>query len=109
MKSTFRLTGSTTALALVAALCVAPATRVAAGKDDHEEARRLLQRGEIQPIAKILEAVQRRIPGDVIEVELEREDGKWEYQVDVLASNGRLLKVTLNARTAAVLKVEDDD
>ena len=109
MKNWFRPTRSASALALVAGLCIAPAALVTAGKDDHEEARRLLQRGEIQPIAKILEAVQRRIPGDVIEVELEREDGKWEYQVDVLATNGRLLKVTLNARTAAVLKVEDDD
>ena len=109
MKSRFRFTRFAAALALVAGLSIVPVALVTAGKDDHEEARRLLQRGEIQPIAKILEAVQRRIPGDVIEVELEREDGKWEYQVDVLATNGRLLKVTLDARTAAVLKVEDDD
>ena len=97
------------ATALVAALALVPAGMVTAGKDDHVEARRLLQRGEILPIARILEAVKRHTPGDVIEVELEREDGRWEYEVDVLATDGRVLKVTLNAKTAAVLKVEDDD
>ena len=108
MKNTFRNNQLLSALLLAAGLCTL-STPASAGKDDHDEARRLLQRGEIQPISRILQAVQLRVPGDVIEVELEREHGKWEYQVDVLATDGRLLEVTLDARTAVVLKVEDDD
>jgi len=95
-------------LALAAALVVLPASLALAGKDDHLEARELLQRGEIVALARILEVVKRRVPGDVIEVELERDDGVWEYEVKVLTPTGRVRKVQLGARNAAVLKIKDD-
>ena len=66
-------------------------------------------RGEILPLARILQIVQREQPGDVIEVELERDDGRWEYDVKVLTADGIVRKVTLAARDGAVLKVRDDD
>lgn len=96
-------------LMLVAGLMLsAPGARADDDDDDHEEARALLQRGEILPLAQVLELVRRRVPGDVIEVELERDDGLWEYQVKVLTASGRVRKVTLDARTGTVLKVKDD-
>ena len=88
-----------------------------AGDDDHVEARRLLQQGEILPLAKVLEVVRQHVPGDVIEVELERdddEDGKpravpvWEYEIEVLTASGVVRKVKIDARTGVVLKVKDD-
>jgi len=97
----------------VSILCLALVAGVASAddddRDDHDEARVLLQRGEILPLAQILEAVRRREPGDVIEVELEREDEGWEYDVKVLTPTGIVRKVTVDARTGAVLKVKDDD
>ncbi|KFN49449.1 PepSY domain-containing protein [Arenimonas composti] len=87
-------------------LAIAPAR---AGDDDHIAARAALQRGEILPLARILEQVQRREPGDVIEIELEREDEGWEYDVKVLTPSGVVRKLTLDARTGEVLKVKDDD
>ena len=53
--------------------------------------------------------MQQRVPGDVVEVELEH--GKhhgWEYEVKVLTAQGRVREVKLNARTGEVRKVEDD-
>src|SRR3546814_7163715 len=72
-------TGSTRIrpLLLLAALVIAatlPVSTVLADKSDHIEARELLQRGEIVPLAQILEVVAQRVPGDVIEVELERSE-----------------------------------
>lgn len=93
---------------LVAALLVGPAFSTFAGKDDHVEARELLKRGEIVPLAQILDVVGKRAPGDVIEVELEREDGKWEYKVKVLTPTGRVLKLYLDARNGAVIRIKDD-
>lgn len=97
-------------LLLVALSAFLPAAGVRAGDDDrdHEEARALLQRGEILPLAHVLELVRGIEPGDVIEVELDRDDGVWEYQVKVLTPTGRVREVTLDARDGRLLKLEDD-
>ncbi|KRG70423.1 PepSY domain-containing protein [Pseudoxanthomonas dokdonensis] len=95
-------------LALVLAVTVLPVSVALADKDDHVEARELLRRGEILPLPEILDMAQRHVAGDIIEVELEREDSGWEYKVKVLTSTGRLKKVTLNARNGALIKIKDD-
>ncbi|HRN61395.1 MAG TPA: PepSY domain-containing protein [Luteimonas sp.] len=96
-------------LALGLALTALFAPAIQAGDDDHIEARRLLQRGEILPLNHILQIVQRRVPGDVIDVELDRSSKHgWEYEVKVLTSTGRVLEVDLNARTGEIRKIEDD-
>lgn len=97
-------------LLLVALSAFLPASGVLADDDDrdHEEARELLQRGEILPLAQVLELVRRIEPGDVIEVELDRDDGVWEYQVKVLTPTGRVREVTLDARDGRLIKLEDD-
>lgn len=101
------------ALAMAAGL-LSPGSSAFAGKhdQDHVEARELLRRGEILPLAKILEAATRKVPGDVIEVELDHEDadegGRWEYKVKVLTPAGKVRKITLDARNAGVLKIKDD-
>ena len=42
----------------------------------------------------------------VLELELEREDGRWIYEVKLLQADGQLLKLDLDARTAEVLSVK---
>lgn len=108
MKTNTRLRSFFVPLALVAAVSFLPMSVAFAGKDDHIEARRLLQKGEILPLVQILDMAQRRVPGDVIEVELELEDTGWEYKVKVLTPTGQVRKITLNARNGAVLKIKDD-
>jgi hypothetical protein len=93
---------------LAGLLASAPVYVALAGKVDLIEARELLRRGAIVPLAQILEVVGKRVPGDVIEVELEREDGLWEYKVKVLTPTGRVRKLYLGARNAAVLKIKGD-
>ena len=100
---------SLAAALLVACALVLPPRAQAGDHDDHVEARLLLQRGEILPLSRILAIVQQRVPGDVVEVELEH--GKhhgWEYEVKVLTAQGRVREVKLNARSGEVRKVEDD-
>ncbi|KAF1718382.1 peptidase [Pseudoxanthomonas yeongjuensis] len=112
MNNSTRLRRFAAPLALIAAAALLPATAVMAGKDkhkdDHVEARELLRRGEILPLDHILDIAQRRVAGDVIEVELEREDEGWEYEVKVLTPTGLVRKITLNARNGAVVKIKDD-
>ncbi len=74
--------------------------------DDHERARAAVRAGEIMPLAELLERLQRGHPGKVLEIELEREEGRWIYEIKLLQSNGRLLKLELDARTAELLDVK---
>ncbi len=98
------------ALALVLALASLPGAFADQSKDDkdHIEARALLQRGEILPLSQILKTALENVPGDVIDVELDREETGWQYEVKVLTSTGRVREVKLNARTGKVLEIEDD-
>ena len=47
---------------------------MALADDDHIEARRLLDAGEILPLESILKNVREKFPGKILEVKLERED-----------------------------------
>ncbi|SDE74370.1 PepSY domain-containing protein [Rhodospira trueperi] len=76
---------------------------------DHDRARRLLERGDIQPLSDILARVRDDLPGRIIATELEREDGAYVYEFKVVDSAGRVREVYVDAATARVLKVEDDD
>lgn len=98
---------------LLLALALAAAASLAlADDDDHERARRAMQAGEIMPLHTLLERVAQRHPGQVVEVELEREDGAWIYELKLLRPDGVLLKLELDARDGTVLgsrsRREDD-
>jgi len=88
--------------ALLAIAIAIPAT-TAFADSDHDKARAALVAGEIQPLPKILESVARKHPGDVMEVELERERGRWIYEIKILQSDGKLLKLDVDAKDAAVI------
>ena len=105
LRASGRLIAVFVAAVTLSAAMVAPAV---ADDDDHIAARQAMQRGEILPLPRILRAAQTAAPGDVIEVELDRDDGVWRYEVKILTSTGRVLEVKLNARTAAVLEIEED-
>lgn len=71
---------------------------------DHDRARHALEAGEIMPLKAILERVERDTPGQVIEVELEREDGRWIYEIKLLATGGSIMELEVDARDGKVLK-----
>lgn len=86
---------------LVLAGLLAPAQ--AHDDDDHERARAALRAGEVLPLSTLLERLQRRHPGQVLEVELERDDGRWIYEVKLLRQDGLLFELALDARSGEVL------
>ena len=79
------------------------------GRDDHDAARRAYQRGEILPLSQILQRVLKVTPGEVLEVELDDDDGRPIYEIEILERSGRVLEFEIDARSGAVLKVEGDD
>jgi len=74
---------------------------------DHERARAAVQAGQVLPLPTLLQRLQRSHPGQVLEVELEHDDGRWVYELKLLQPGGRLLKLELDAATGAVLKARE--
>jgi len=93
-------------LALSAALALAlfgAGTSLAGDAHDHDRARKALEAGEILPLRTILERVERDHPGQIMEVELERKDTDWIYDVKLLRKGGALVKLKIDARNGAIL------
>lgn len=99
-------------LSFSAALCVslAAAWPAQAGDDhdhDHDRARQALAAGEILPLQAILDRVGRAAAGQIMEVELERQDGRWIYEIKLLRGDGSLAKLKLDARDGTVLGAKE--
>ena len=73
------------------------------GRRDHERARAAVQAGEVLPLPALLERLQRRHPGQVLELELERDAGRWVYELKLLRHDGRLSRLKVDARTGEPL------
>jgi len=94
---------------LVTALGLALAPVAAAADGDHDRARGALERGEVLPLAQILAVAAAHAPGRVIEVELERDDGRWIYEVELLTAAGRLVEMEIDGATGRIREIEADD
>lgn len=81
-------------LLLACALFAAP---LHAG-DDHERAREAVARGEVLPLDAVLARVPLRAGERLLDAELEREDGLWIYELELIAADGRVREVELDAR-----------
>ncbi len=91
------------------AVCVALLTGAAQAKDDHLEARRLVENGTIMPLEKILEQVRLHRPGRILEVELEREEQKYIYEIDLLDDAGQVWELEVDAKNGDLLKSEQEE
>lgn len=89
-------------------LLLAMAAAAAADPHDHDRARAALERGEVLPLAEILATVTAQVPGEVVEVELEREHGAWVYELKVISPDGRMLEVLVDATAGRLLKQEEN-
>ncbi|MBN8514448.1 MAG: putative membrane protein YkoI [Candidatus Accumulibacter regalis] len=106
-----RLKNALLALALATALMASASPGSAGGSGDghgadHDRARQALEAGEVLPLRAILERVERAYPGQIVEVELEREDGRWEYEIKLLRSGGALVKLRVDARDGSIIGVK---
>lgn len=75
-------------------------------RDDQKAAARARAAGEILPLTDILDHLKVAYPGDVVEIELDREKGRWVYEVKLIEPTGRLVEIYVDARDKKILKIE---
>jgi uncharacterized membrane protein YkoI len=74
---------------------------------DHDAARRAVQRGEIRPLADLLAIVRDKLPGEITGVELERDHGRWLYEFRVIDKVGRLFEVYVDAQSGDIKQTKE--
>lgn len=90
------------AICLLSAVAMFAAGARADDGHDHDVARRAVERGEIKPLAEILQMVRDRLPGEVAGVKIERKGGRLMYELRIVGAQGRLLEVYVDAATGEI-------
>lgn len=76
---------------------------------DHDRAREAMEAGQILPLISIIEKLDRDYPGQILEVELEHEDGQWVYEIKLLRDSGALIKLELDAGDGTLIGIKGRD
>ena len=99
------------ALALLVSLLLAGAQAVPARErsSDQHRARAAVAAGERLPLSRILALIEAQVGGRVLEVELDDDDGRELYEVDILSSDGRVRELKVDPATGEILAEELDD
>ena len=92
------------------ALCLLGASPLLRADDDdhgaHELARQALEQGRVLPLRAVLEKIERDYQGQALKVEFEQDDGRFLYKIRLLQSDGRMVKLKVNAVDGKVLEIK---
>lgn len=90
-------------------LCAASFTG-SADDIDQDDVLELRRSGKVLPLQRILEPVFERYPDMLIlEVELEEDDGKYYYELEILVGEGMVRELEIDALSGEVVEDELED
>ena len=72
----------------------------------HELARQALEQGRVLPLRTVLEKIERDYQGQALKVEFEQDDGRFLYKIRLLQSDGRMVKLKVDAGDGKVLETK---
>lgn len=95
--------------AILTAMLIFSPVHILQADDDHIEAKRLLNSGEIMSLDDILEIIRQTYPGKLLEVELEKENRKIVYEIEILGADGIVKEIYIDAKTGKFISIKADD
>lgn len=78
------------------------------GDGDRDDALRSVSAGHAKPLSAILPTIREKWPGDLVGVKIRRKKSRLYYSIRVVAENGHLIEIEVDAATGAVLEVENE-
>jgi uncharacterized membrane protein YkoI len=98
------------ATAMLAALAIGAPAAEERSESEHDRAMRLVREGSVLPLEEILARAGKDAPGHLIEAELEEEDGRYVYELEIAdPATGRVTELRYDARDGSLLATEIDD
>ena len=95
-------------ITVAASLCLLMSQSLKADSDS-EHARLLQQQGIILPLEQVITAAMAIKSGQILETELEEEDGRFIYELEILDEAGQVWELELDATTAELIELENED
>ena len=80
----------------------------ALAEDDHDRALLLRHKGEIMPLAEILQRLAGKYPGQALEVELEERKPHPVYEIELLGEDGVVREITIDAVNGNIIAAKED-
>ena len=77
-------------------------------RHDHDQAREAVEHGEALPLDAVLAAVEKKVVGEVVGIEFEKNEGVWVYELKVVDAAGHVIEVLADAKTATIIRVEGE-
>ena len=74
-----------------------------------DDARKAVTAGLVRPLEEILTEVRKTIDGDIVEIEFDKDDGRYIYEIEYVRRDGQLMEMKIDAKTLAVIEVSEDD
>jgi len=98
------------AAAMLAVLAIGTPAAEDRAEPEHDRAMRLVKEGSVLPLEEILARARKDAPGHLIEAELDEEDGRYVYELEIAdPATGRVTELRYDARDGSLLATEIDD
>ncbi|MDO6964336.1 PepSY domain-containing protein [Rhizobium alvei] len=78
------------------------------GDMDYDDVLEGVRAGRLLSLASIKQKVLAAWPGEIVDLSIDGEKGTVIYEIKILAANGNLIEVEVDARSGKVLEVEND-
>ena len=89
-------------------LLVSPSS-VMADDIDHDDVLALTEQGVILPLQPLISDALGRYPGRFLEAELERDDGRYIYELEIVTHDQRVIELEYDAVSGTLLDVDIDE
>lgn len=76
---------------------------------DHDSVKRLCDEGRILSMSEVMRRSALIQPGQLLDAELDREDGRYVYEIRILDPAGRVHELELDAASGALIESSHDD
>ncbi len=76
--------------------------------DDIEQVRKLRSTKSILPLSRILKNIKTTFPGTLLDADLENEEGKLIYEIEILGHDHHIQYLEIDARTGKLLTGKND-
>ncbi len=90
-------------LTLAVVLATLDLAQPAQGQSDQQRALDAVSAGQALPLKQVLPGLRRDYPGQVLDAQLYERDGRWLYRIKMLAADGKVQALIVDARTGAVV------
>lgn len=91
-------------LMILSALCWLAGPAWAGDRIRQDEVRQLRASGQILPMETILSRAQALQPGQLIEVEFERKDGRYVYELKIIDAQDRVHELYFDAHSGELIR-----